>query len=264
MHANWKPNNLCTLKQRLFDAYIGVVCAGWLLAALAHGQTAGPVLSADDIAARLESMNAQRAQSQVRIDCVRTYVLDYTGFLGSRHAEMRVHAEQQGDEKSLTIVEESGSKMLRSKVLHKLLDGEREASESAAHAGSRLARSNYSFRLESIQASQPHPLYVLDVTPRSKSKFAWKGRVWIDPVDYAVVRAEGQPEKLPSWWTTHSEFTYTNQEIDGLWLPEQNISDTRVRFGGHARLRIEYGPCQSNADVHISASRQPSDGAGQR
>lgn len=101
MHANWKPNNLCTLKQRLFDAYnrgmarsIVVCAAAWLLAALAHGQTAG--------------IDAQRAQNQIRIACDRTYVLDYTGFLGSsRHAEMRVHAEQQGDEKNLTIVEES-------------------------------------------------------------------------------------------------------------------------------------------------------------
>ena len=115
-------------------------------------------------------------------------------------------------------------------------NGEREASEATAHAGNKLARSNYDF---SFEGASPQPLYVLDVTPKMKSKFAWKGRIWVDPVDYAVVRAEGQPEKLPSWWTTHSEFTYTNQKIAGLWLPAQNISDTRVRLGGHAHLQID-------------------------
>jgi hypothetical protein len=201
---------------------------------------------------------------QLRIACERTYVLDYEGFLGTRHAEMRVHAEQQGDEKNLTIVDESGSSILRTKVLHKLLDGERQASEATAHAGNRLARANYNFSLEGVQPSPRHPLYVLDITPRVSSKFAWKGRVWIDSTDYAVVRAEGQPDKLPSWWTTHSQFAYTNQEIDGLWLPEKNVSDTRVRLGGHAHLQINYGACQASATLSTPTSQQISHGETER
>jgi outer membrane lipoprotein-sorting protein len=236
------------------------VCIVWLLAATAQAQSSGTSLSADQIAAQMERMNALRAQSQLRIACERTYVIDYQGFLGTRHAEMRVHAEQQGDEKNLTIVDESGSTILRTKVLHKLLDGEREASEAAAHAENRLARSNYDFSLEDTQSSPPHSLYALDITPKAKSKFAWKGRIWIDPVDYAVVRAEGQPAKLPSWWTTYSEFTYTNQKIDGLWVPEQNVSDTHVRLGGHAHLRIDYGSCRTSPALNAPDPQRISSG----
>jgi outer membrane lipoprotein-sorting protein len=223
------------------------VCAVWLLGLMAQGQTASTNLSADQIAAQMEKMNSLRAQSPLRIACERTYALDYEGFLGSRHAEMRVHAEQQGDEKKLTIVDESGSNILRTKVLHKLLDGEREASEANAHAGNKLSRANYDFKLKGVEPSQSRPLYILEITPRTKSKFAWKGRIWVDSVDYAVARAEGEPDKLPSWWTTHSEFKYTNQKIDGLWLPEQNVSDTHIRMGGQAHLRIGYGACQAMA-----------------
>jgi hypothetical protein len=223
------------------------VCVAWLLATLAQGQTSRTTLSADQIVAQLEAANKQRAQSQVTVTCERTYVIDYHGFLGTKHAEMRVRAEQRGDEKKLTIVDESGSNFLRAKVLHKLLDSEREASEATVHARTRFARSNYYFSLVGVESSQTHPLYVLDVTPKVKGNFAWKGRIWIDPADYAVVRAEGQPEKLPSWWTTHSEFTCTNQNIDGLSLPVESVSDTRVRFGGHALLRIDYGSCKANA-----------------
>lgn len=235
----------------MFHRSVCIVC---LLVATARCQVTGTTLSADQIAEQLERMNAIREHNQLKIACERTYVLDYQGFLGTRHAEMRVHAEQQGDQKNLTIVDESGSSILRTKVLHKLLDGEREASEATAHVGNRLARANYNFRLEGVQPSQPHPLYVLDVTPRVSSKFAWKGRVWIDSTAYAVVRAEGQPDKLPSWWTTHSEFAYTNQNIDGIWLPEQNVSDTRVRLGGHAHLQIQYGACQTSAALSAPAS----------
>jgi len=245
----------------MFHRTVWVVC---MLAATARCQVNGTTASADQIATQLERMNAVRAHSQLRIACERTYVIDYQGFLGTRHAEMRVHAEQQGDEKSLTIVEESGSNILRTRVLHKLLDGEREASEATAHAGNRLARANYTFSLEGVQSSQPRALYVLDIAPKVKSKFAWKGRVWVDPVDYAVVRAEGQPEKLPSWWTTYSEFTYTNQKIDDLWVPEQNVSETRIRLGGHAHLRIDYGDCKASVASGLPAPQQSSSEGAQR
>src|SRR5215470_432992 len=224
------------------------LCVTWLLVTVTQGQVAGGAPSANEIVAKLEGMNALRAHSQIRIACERTYVIDYQGFPGAKHAEMHVHAEQQGDEKSLIIVDESGSAVLRTKVLHKLLDGEREASEPAVHAGNMLTRTNYNFSLEGVQQSQSQLFYILDVAPKaSNNRFAWKGRVWVDSVDYAVVRAEGEPERLPSWWTTHSEFRYTNQKIEGLWVPKQNISDTRVRMGGHAHLQIEYGACQNIA-----------------
>lgn len=239
-------------------------CIVCVLIAAAYGQSAGTTPSADQIAEQMERMNALRAQSQTKIVCERTYVLKYEGFPGAGHAEMHVHAEQQGDEKKLTIVDESGSNVLRTKVLHKLLDGEREASEATAHAGNRLARSNYEFSLEGMQSSQPHPLYVLDVAPKAKSKFVWRGRIWVDSIDYAVVRAEGEPAKLPSWWTTHSEFTYSNQKIAGLWLPAQNVSETRVRFGGVAHLQIDYGACQAGPALELGAGQQMSHGESQR
>lgn len=191
----------------------------------------------------MEAMNEQRALTQPRFECERNYTLDYYGFPESKHAEMEVRSLQDGVRKDFTILRESGSTALRSKVLHKMLDTEREASAGPLHEESRLIRKNYEFTMVDTETSKDGPVYVFAIKPRVKSKVAWSGRVWVDAKDYAVIRAEGKPDKMPSWWTRDSKFVSTYQNVDGTWLPKQNVSETQVRFGGQAHLVIDYKNC---------------------
>jgi hypothetical protein len=213
-----------------------------LLLSLAHAQSPPP-LSPDEIVGRIEAMNERRALTQPQFECERDYTLDYHGFPESKHAEMEVRSLQDGAQKEFTILTESGSTALRSKVLHKMLDTEREVSAGPLHEESRLIRKNYDFTMVGTETSTDGPVYVFAIKPRVKSKVAWSGRVWVDAKDYAVVRAEGKPDKMPSWWTRDSKFISTYQKVDGTWLPKQNVSETQVRFGGQAHLVINYKNC---------------------
>jgi len=213
-----------------------------LLMTLAQAQSP-PRLSSDEIVGRMETMNEQRALTQPPFKCERNYTLDYHGFPESKHAEMEVRSLQDGVRKEFTILTESGSTVLRSKVLHKMLDTEREASAGPLHEKSRLIRKNYDFTMVGTETSKDGSVYVFAIEPRVKSKVAWSGRVWVDAKDYAVVRAEGKPDKMPSWWTRDSKFTAIYQKVGGTWLPQQNVSETQVRFGGQAHLVIDYKNC---------------------
>ncbi|WP_263368744.1 LolA-like protein [Edaphobacter bradus] len=232
-----------------------------LVVALARAQNAAPVPSANEIADRVERMNEQRALTQPGYVCERIYTLDYEGFPESKHAEMRVRAQQDGARKELTIMSETGSSPLRLRVLHKIVNTEREATKGTLHEGSRLTRKNYDFAMVGTESSQRGAVYVLDVKPRVESMVAWVGRIWVDGTDYAVTRAEGHPAKMPSWWTTHSDFIATYQRLNGIWLPERNVSDTQVRFGGHAHLVIDYKDCHSSGALQSSDLHQASVGA---
>jgi hypothetical protein len=81
---------------------------------------------------------------------------------------------------------------------------------------------------------------VLIVEPKTKDKFLYRGRIWVDADDFAVVRMEAETAKNPSFWTKKAEIVQVYSNIRDFWLPEYNHSVTAIRLGGHAELTIDY------------------------
>ena len=153
--------------------------------------------------------------------------------------------------KEFKVISQSGSKLIQDRVFKKLLDGEKEASQPAISARSQLNRDNYEFELVGYEPSETSGLYVLRVTPKSKTKYVFAGKVWIDGTDFAVIRIEAEPAQNPSFWTKKSEIHHEYRKIEGFWLPVRNESVSYVRLGGRATLTIEY------KDYRVTDARQP-------
>jgi hypothetical protein len=83
-------------------------------------------------------------------------------------------------------------------------------------------------------------MYVLDVEPRRKDKFLYRGRVWVNAEEFAVVRLQAEPAKNPSFWTKKSKIVQVYSKVNDFWLPTYNQSVSDIRLGGHAELTIEY------------------------
>jgi hypothetical protein len=142
--------------------------------------------------------------------------------------------------KEFTIVSKSGSKLVQDRVFKKLLDSEKEAAQPAMSARTQLTRSNYSFELIGYEPSQTGGQYVLQVSPKSRSTYVYRGKVWVDGVDFAVTRIEAEPAQNPSFWTKKSEIHHEYKKVAGFWLPARNESISYIRLGGRATLTIEY------------------------
>jgi hypothetical protein len=82
--------------------------------------------------------------------------------------------------------------------------------------------------------------YVLAVTPRSKNKYLYRGKIWVDGTDFAVVKIEAEPAQNPSFWIKKTDIRHAYKKVDGFWLPSENHSNSYLRIGGHAELSIEY------------------------
>ena len=87
-------------------------------------------------------------------------------------------------------------------------------------------------------------MYVLRVELRTKDKFLYRRRIWIDSEDFAVVRLQGEPTKNPSLWTRDSELEQVYVKVSDFWLPVLNRSISQIRLGGRPELTIQYNNYQ--------------------
>lgn len=202
--------------------------------------------TAAEIVARMLDKNKERLAELEHYESERTYRVEYTGTGGEHHAQLEVHAVYTGpDQKTLTVVSESGSKFLCDKVLRKLVEGEREATAKSNRVQTTLGPENYAAELTGeetlITVGGPVRTWVLRVTPKVDNKFTYRGRVWVSEDDYAVVRIQGEPAKSPSWWINRASFESMYLRRGDVWLPAKNVSSSHVRIGGEAKLTIEYG-----------------------
>ena len=209
-------------------------------------------LTLDQVVDNLIRQNAERAKALLHSDATRVYHLVYRGFPGDREAAMTVEATYDSpSSKEFKVVSQTGSKLILDRVFKKLLESEREAAEPAMSARTQLNRDNYSFELADIEPSQTGGQFVLRVTPKSKSKFLYRGKVWVDPTDFAVTRIEGEPAQNPSFWTKKNEIHHEYKKVHGFWLPARNESVSYIRLGGRATLTIDYN------DYRVTDARLP-------
>ncbi|HEX4919410.1 MAG TPA: hypothetical protein VFV92_01555 [Candidatus Bathyarchaeia archaeon] len=84
------------------------------------------------------------------------------------------------------------------------------------------------------------PCFILSVEPLTKNKLLYRGRIWVDAEDFAVVRVEAAPAKNSSFWAKETRVEQAYAKVDDFWLPLSNRSSSAIRLGGHAYLTIDY------------------------
>jgi outer membrane lipoprotein-sorting protein len=212
--------------------------------AVAQEAVVSAPLNADEVMQRVVEMNRARSKTLESYSSIRSYHLE-CHCLSHKKADMVVRAEYQApDKKVFTIVSEGGSGTVRERVFKKLLEAEQESMRQENQQRSAITPENYVFQLSDYQKSDAAEFYVLEAQPRTKNKFLFRGRIWVDAKDFAITRVEGEPAVNPSWWTLKTDFTRSYHKTGDFWLPESNESETKVRLFGTAVLTISYGEYQ--------------------
>jgi outer membrane lipoprotein-sorting protein len=241
-----------------WNILICLVASGGTFAIRADAQAANQDANAAEIVAQMEQHNQQRAESLRKYRSVRLYHVEYSGFGGHKEAHMQVEATfESPDRKEFHITSESGSKLLLGRVLHRLLESEKEASSARNGKQNSLTRENYEFLLVGRERLAERPAYILQVLPRRNDKYLYRGKIWVDEGDYAVVRIEAEPAKNPSFWIKQTSIQHHYQKVGEFWLPEHNQSVSGTRFGGKAVLTIEY------QDYEVNQPAEPGKRAGE-
>ena len=198
-------------------------------------------LTAEQVVKRLEEKNAERTAALEQYEATRIYRMQYRGFPSDRDAEMVIHmAYRAPNSKEFRVVSQTGSKLIIDRVFNKLLEGELEAADEENRKHTALTSENYDFTLAGYEPAPDGGRYVLNLTPRTKNRFLYRGKIWVDAKDFAVVRIKGEPGKNPSFWIKKTDVEHSYQKVGDFWLPAQNRTESVVRLGGVGRLSIEY------------------------
>ena len=198
-------------------------------------------LPLDQVVKNLEQRNAQRAAALEQFEGTRIYRMEYRGFPGNHDASMVVRVSFHAPaSKEFSLVSQSGSKFIVDHVFKKLLEGEEEAARGDNRRETALTSANYDFELAGYEPSANGGQYVLNTLPKTKNKFLYRGKIWVDANDFAVVRIEGEPGKNPSVWIRKTEIAHRYLKVDDFWLPAENHTESTIRLGGTATLTIEY------------------------
>ena len=209
-------------------------------AGISYSRDNGP-LPAAQVVRKLQERNAERTAALHQFSSRRIYHMQYRGFPSDRDAEMVVDVTFRAPNgKEFNVVSQSGSKYVIDHVFKKLLDGEQEAANEENRQQTALNSVNYDFTSAGYEATPEGGRYVLNLLPKTKNKFLYRGKIWVDAKDFAVVRIEGEPAKNPSFWIKKTEIEHKYVKVSDFWLPAENHTESSIRLGGKAILSIEY------------------------
>jgi hypothetical protein len=217
-----------------------------------------PPLPLSQVVDQLMMRNAARTYALESFRGRRHYTIDYTGF-PKMHAEMVVDVVYTAPAtKDFKIVSQSGTGLLISHVLKRLLDTEQEALGDKNRARVILDTNNYEFALAGYQPAADGCSYILTATPKVPNKFLFRGRIWVDENDFAVCRIEAEPAMNPSFWIKKTDIHHQYERVGQFWLPKENRSVSDIRMDGTAILTIEY----ENYEILAVRAPKPINAAG--
>jgi hypothetical protein len=211
-----------------------------------NGQTPRP--SADEVVATMLVRDAAREAASGGYTGRREYVLENQEL--HKRAEMLVSISCDGNGmKHFEVLSEDGWKSANKRVLHQMVDTESDSSRPQIRAKNRITSENYSFRMIDTGLLDGRTAYVIEATPRREDKALFRGRIWVDTEDYALVRVEGEPAKNPSFWTHKVHFVQQYYKSGTLWFPLSTTSVTNARIFGTTDVTIRYFDYKPLANV---------------
>ena len=134
------------------------------------------------------------------------------------------------------VVRESGSELIRNRVLRKALETEQGVANDREASQVRLTRDNYDFQMGADEGD----LATIGLLPRRSSPMLLNGTVTVTRPDGDVVRIGGRLSETPSWWTRRVDIVQRYARVNGVRVPVEMSSRADVRVAGDSTFLMTY------------------------
>ena len=131
-------------------------------------------------------------------------------------ATLDAYTELKDGRFTYEIYAESGSGLIRSKVLKTALETEQKAQTRESRDEAALSHANYEFAAMSVEADRQ---LRLQIRPRRRHVMLIDGSLAIDAGSLDLLTVEGELSKRPSFWTRRVHITREYQRLAGVHVP---------------------------------------------
>lgn len=151
----------------------------------------------------------------------------------------------------------TGDSFVKSNVIARVLQSEVDFVQKGDPGQVALNDANYKFSYKGLQELNGHSVYVYQVKPRVKHVGLFKGRVYLDAHNGAVLRSEGSVVKSPSFFVRKLEFVQDYVTFDRYSLPAHLHTTAQARIIGRTVVDVYHRDFQVQPASAWEAASSP-------
>ena len=224
-------------------AAVAAIGLSALSPAVLHAEDDAGPLSAAAIFDRVEQAGRIREHRLRGYESTRRYAVFEPGRQPDAELVVAMEFEAPSTKRYRTI-SSKGVGWIDRRVFRGLLEAERQAAAGQDKDDSAITPRNYDAQFVGSDQCDGRACYVIELIPKRRDKYLFRGKAWIDQEDFGIARLEGEPVKSPSFWIVKSPFVRQYKRVDGFWLPDEDETHSHVRLAGEYILRIQYADYQ--------------------
>jgi hypothetical protein len=173
---------------------------------------------------------------------LRQYMLQDSQFCKQATVGVLMNYRQVEGER-YTVLTRSCSDKLNS-IIDKVLASQAGASVPPENARHQITSANYRVRMLGTEIVAGRSCYVLELAPKTRSRYLIGGKAWVDASSYGIVRIEGQFAASMSILLGAPRIIEDFLEVQGFWLPAHVRSITSSFLLGPTELDIRFSNYQ--------------------
>ena len=235
---------------------VAVLAGGGSLAAQQGGvAAAGQPLQNDEAIQRIDAAVKLRTDSIAGYTVQELYSIYRNGEANPSAQVMVKTVYNRETGKEYTPVSATGSSMLRSLVIDKVLTTEKEMAKAVNHGKVAVTSANYEMHLHpEHEAINGRDCIVMDMKARRKESSLLNGKGWFDAGDFTLVRLAGSPAQSVSMFAGDMAGERNYGRIGGFSMAEHSEMKTHNFMLGNTVMKIDYSDYKIELDPKSQAA----------
>jgi hypothetical protein len=157
--------------------------------------------------------------------------------------------------KDYTTVAVTGSSLLRSAVVDKVIANEKEMAKASNRESVAITSANYEMTLlPGVVLQNGHTCVRIKLKARRKIPYLFNGMAWFDATDFTLVHIEGGPAASPSFFAGTTNGVRDYSKVDGFSMAQHAELHSHSFLFGDTVMKIDYSNYQIQTESALATA----------